>query len=169
MRGDGGLAAGRIFAICGMVEILPRFLRPSEALGTQKARSVAGAPRTARRKNPATPVPSASLKAGGMTENSRAARLRRQALQWQENAPASEGGRYKGERSAQSGVTVPQIGKTAGAGGRITEAETRVLGGAAKFEGTCPLVQVIIAGSQPQVRGLTHPSRMRGTEPECQL
>jgi hypothetical protein len=39
---------------------LPWSLRPGEARGTQKARSVAGVPRTARKKRPATPV--------GMTE-----------------------------------------------------------------------------------------------------
>ena len=35
---------------------LPRFLRPGEARGTHKARSVAGAPQKARWKRPATPV-----------------------------------------------------------------------------------------------------------------
>jgi hypothetical protein len=59
--------------------------------------------------------------------------------------------------------------KTAGVGGRITEAAPGVLAGGAKFEGTCPFVQGILRASEPQVRGITHPSRSRGAEPECQL
>ena len=56
---------------------MPWFLRPGEAHGTQKVRSVAGAPQTARKKMPATPV--------GMTE----AEKRRAAR------PAAADGPYK--------------------------------------------------------------------------
>ena len=59
--------------------------------------------------------------------------------------------------------------KTAGAGERITEAETGVLARGAKFAGTCPLVQAILGGSEPEVMGIIHPSMIRGAEPECQL
>ena len=41
---------------CEGVDWLPRSLRPGEAHWTQNTRSVAGAPRTARQKKPATPV-----------------------------------------------------------------------------------------------------------------
>jgi len=45
-----------VAAGCERADWLPRSLRPGEAHGTQTARSVAGAPRTARKKKPATPV-----------------------------------------------------------------------------------------------------------------
>jgi hypothetical protein len=79
--------------------------------------------------------------------NSRAACLGRRALREKAKAPAPDGGRYK-ERKKRRGhdISCPydrgKTWKTARVGGRITGVESGVLGGGAKFEGTCPIVQV---------------------------
>jgi len=70
----------------GKGRLLPRSLRPGEAPGTQNSRFVAGAPQTARKKRPPTPV--------GMTGKSK---------QTQEREPLRL-------RSGQAGMAVPQGG-----------------------------------------------------------
>jgi hypothetical protein len=127
-------------------------------------------PKTARKKKPATPVE--------MTENPRAAWLRsgvraggRRRLQRQEKRTVRSDcaiGEFRVRRPARSRRYTGGRGKPRRRVGASQEAETRVLDGRAKFAGTCPLVQVILAGANER-RGLTQPSRSRGVEPECQM
>jgi hypothetical protein len=70
--------------------------------------------------------------------------------------------------AAPVGMTEIRSGKPLGRVGASQEAETGVLDGGAKFAGTCPLVQVILAGANER-RGFTQPSGSRGVEPECQM
>ena len=163
LGGRAAVDAVRIPPIRGMVEMLPRSLHPGEARGTEHARSAAA-------NSAAAPV--------GMTrrgtENPRAARLPSCGVQAgtgrvRERRPPLTAAATKARKEEEARLIVLLLGKPGRRVGASHGAETGVLAGGAKFEGTCPFVQVILVRSEPAVRGCTQPSRSHGAEPECQL
>ena len=84
---------------------------------------------------------------------------------WREHNAAGVGNGGGGNQEAEGNGGGGKPGRERGAS---QGAETGVLGGGAKFAGTCPLVQVILAGASER-RGCTQPSGSRSAEPECQL
>ena len=120
-------------------------------------------PKTARKKKPTTPVGMTEI-GNGKPKSGPPPFLRqgerRRALQRQEEGNSARLGRRPLHKPAEN---------RGGTGTHHMTRQSVYWPEGQRSRGTCPFVQGILGASEPQVRGITHPSMSRGAEPECQL